>query len=73
MAAKSRDGHVWTPVGGFTTGIETDAVISPQTSISTSPNTVYDVVVIGAGYAGLAAVRDLCNQSKFLDLRRIEL
>ncbi|CAI6013947.1 unnamed protein product [Clonostachys chloroleuca] len=64
MAAKSRDGHVWTPVGGFTTGIETDAVISPQTSISTSPNTVYDVVVIGAGYAGLAAVRDLCNQKQ---------
>ncbi|KAL4884563.1 hypothetical protein BJY04DRAFT_215027 [Aspergillus karnatakaensis] len=57
MAPRSRDGYTWTPNDGITAGLETDAVISPQRS--TSGIEVYDVIVIGAGYAGLVAARDL--------------
>ncbi|RSL76554.1 hypothetical protein CEP51_009846 [Fusarium floridanum] len=59
MTPKTRDGHVWEPHTGFKTGIESDAVISPARSLTNAANKVYDVVVIGAGYAGLAAARDL--------------
>ncbi|KAF5689588.1 monoamine oxidase N [Fusarium circinatum] len=58
MTPKTKDGHIWEPHTGFQKGLESDAVISPQRSVS-SPNKVYDVIVIGAGYAGLAAARDL--------------
>ncbi|CVL02554.1 probable monoamine oxidase N [Fusarium mangiferae] len=62
MTPKTRDGHIWEPSTGFQKGLESDAVISPQRSVS-SANKVYDVIVIGAGYAGLAAARDLSQLS----------
>ncbi|KAH7121536.1 hypothetical protein EDB81DRAFT_814071 [Dactylonectria macrodidyma] len=58
MANKTRDGHVWTPASGMQAGIESDAVISPSRSVS-SVSECYDTIVIGAGYSGLAAARDL--------------
>ncbi|KAH7015935.1 hypothetical protein EDB80DRAFT_833171 [Ilyonectria destructans] len=58
MANKTRDGHVWTPSSGMQAGIESDAVISPSRSVSSATKT-YDTIIIGAGYAGLAAARDL--------------
>lgn len=64
MTPKTRDGHVWEPHTGFKAGIESDAVISPQRSVSAVANKVYDVIIIGAGYAGLAAARDLSLQSE---------
>lgn len=72
MTPKTRDGHVWEPQTGFKTGIESDAVISPARALNNA-NKVYDVVVIGAGYAGLAAARDLSLLSKRLDLLRLHL
>lgn len=65
MTPKSRDGHVWTRDTGFREGIESDAVITPQRSISTSSSKVYDAIIIGAGYAGLIAARDLSLLSRF--------
>lgn len=62
MTPKTKDGHIWEPHTGFQKGLESDAVISPQRSV-TSINKVYDVIVIGAGYAGLAAARDLSQLS----------
>ncbi|KAF5005118.1 hypothetical protein FDECE_8438 [Fusarium decemcellulare] len=59
MTPKTRDGHVWEPHTGFKTGIESDAVISPARSVIAATNKVYDTIIIGAGYAGLAAARDL--------------
>ncbi|KAJ0421680.1 hypothetical protein BJY00DRAFT_300814 [Aspergillus carlsbadensis] len=62
MPAKTtRDGYTWTPESGITSGnLETDAVIVPPRSLSGTA--VYDAIVIGAGYAGLLAVRDLTLQ-----------
>lgn len=54
----SRDGYQWTPEGGLQAGIPSLGVIQPQNKIA-SADTVYDVAVIGGGYAGLAATRDL--------------
>lgn len=64
---------MWEPHTGFKTGIESDAVISPARSFTNAANKVYDVVVIGAGYAGLAAARDLSLLSKGLDLLCLHL
>ncbi|KAL3292801.1 lysyl oxidase-like protein 2/3/4 [Colletotrichum asianum] len=62
MSATS-EGYLWTPVGE-TAGLETDAVVSstPNSSLLSA----YDVIVIGAGFAGLVAARDL---SRNLHLR----
>lgn len=52
----SREGYLWTPAGE-TTGLTTEAVVNgtPLSAIHDS----YDVVVIGTGFAGLIAARDL--------------
>lgn len=53
---RSSEGFQWTQ-GRTSQGLETQAVVA-----STSPTVLkesYDVIVIGAGYAGLVAARDL--------------
>ncbi|KAJ5280537.1 hypothetical protein N7478_005909 [Penicillium angulare] len=55
----SRDGFHWTPQTGLAQGVPSIGVISPPTNISSS-NGSWDVVVVGAGYSGLTATRDLC-------------
>jgi NADPH-dependent 2,4-dienoyl-CoA reductase/sulfur reductase-like enzyme len=57
----TKDGYTWRPSTGVQAGLETDAVVSPQERITGGRNMVYDVIVIGAGYAGLAAARDLTD------------
>ncbi|CAH0004390.1 unnamed protein product [Clonostachys byssicola] len=57
----STDGYRWTPEEGLKTGVPTDAVIVPQ-SLNIDADTVYDAIVVGAGYAGLRATRDLSLQ-----------
>lgn len=72
MAPKTTDGYLWTPEKGIQHGaLETDAVVSPQRSISGSEGKVYDAIVIGAGYAGLSAARDLCASSMSASRLRI--
>lgn len=51
---RSREGVVWTKAG-LVSGLETDSVVSSTVKLSSE----YDVVVIGAGFAGLTAARDL--------------
>lgn len=41
-------------------GLQCAAVISPSQSPALRQSQSYDVIVIGAGYAGLTACRDLC-------------
>ncbi|KAG5655100.1 hypothetical protein KAF25_000223, partial [Fusarium avenaceum] len=56
----SKEGHLWNS-SGLKTGLVTDSVINgtPQKNILDR----YDVVVIGAGFAGLVAARNLSRAS----------
>lgn len=51
---RTSDGILWTD-NGWKSGLSTDAVTSSTTRTSGR----YDVIVIGAGFAGLIAARDL--------------
>ena len=53
----SRDGHHWTPNGGLQAGLPSVGVIQPRSN--RIPDKIFDIVVIGAGYTGLIAARDL--------------
>lgn len=54
----SRDGYQWTKDGGLVQGVPSLGVIEPSTNIDGNNPTKFDVIVVGAGYAGLTAVRD---------------
>lgn len=53
----SRDGYSWTKSSGLKQGVPSIGVISPPTNV-TSPESKYDVIVIGAGYCGLTAAQN---------------
>lgn len=53
----SREGYLWTPTG-TTEGLQTAAVQSSSPQVKDH----YDVIVIGAGFAGLIAARDLSRK-----------
>ncbi|CAG9992135.1 unnamed protein product [Clonostachys byssicola] len=53
----SRDGWQWTPQTGLKAGVPTVGVIQPPSTAV--KGTVYDVAIIGAGYTGITAARDL--------------
>ena len=55
----SRDGFHWTPKEGLAQGVPSIGVISPPTNLA-SHSKPWDVIVVGAGYSGLTATRDLC-------------
>ncbi|PWY64567.1 flavin-containing amine oxidase [Aspergillus eucalypticola CBS 122712] len=55
--SRSSEGYLWTPKQA-TTGLPTDAVHPSTPTLLTH----YDVVVIGAGFAGLIAARDLSKK-----------
>ena len=56
----SRDGFQWTPETGLTRGVPSLGVISPPTNIKdANKDGPWDVIVIGGGYCGLTATRDL--------------
>lgn len=54
----SRDGHQWTKDGGLTQGVPSIGVIQPPTRLESTSSDDFDVIVVGAGYAGLTAARD---------------
>ncbi|KAL2394095.1 Monoamine oxidase N [Exophiala dermatitidis] len=58
----SRDGFVWTPSAGGKEGIPSISVIEPQQHVAADTKEVLDAIVIGAGYSGLVAARDLTTQ-----------
>lgn len=57
----TRDGYHFDKATGVTEGLPCEGVIVPATSEST-PGARYDAVVLGAGYAGLVAARDLATR-----------
>lgn len=60
------EGVHWTPQDGIKTGLPCIGAIKPAQSFNQSESTVFDVIVIGAGYAGLTAARDLTTQGQLL-------
>ena len=60
----SRDGFQWTSETGLTQGVPSIGVISPPSNISAAEAGPWDVIVVGAGYTGLTATRDLCLAGK---------
>lgn len=61
------DGVQYFPSGGLKTGLPTAAVVTP-TKHNARQNKIYDVIVIGAGYAGLVACRELASRGTLLSL-----
>lgn len=60
QANLSHDGYKWTAKDGLTSGLPTYGVIKPESHIRQQSNDrVWEVIVIGAGYTGLIAARDL--------------
>ncbi|KAF9892115.1 hypothetical protein FE257_002521 [Aspergillus nanangensis] len=54
---RSQDGFHWTPQEGLQPGLPSLGVITPETEIKQARQT-HDVIVVGAGYAGLSAARN---------------
>lgn len=53
----SKDGYSWTKSQGLRAGVPSIGVIEPPSNVKTT-DTVYDVIVVGAGYCGPTAARD---------------
>ncbi|KAL4954138.1 amine oxidase [Aspergillus filifer] len=64
--SRSKEGYLWTPTS-TTSGLTTSAVQSSSLQIKDE----YDVIVIGAGFSGLIAARDLSRKHN-LDVLLIE-
>ncbi|KAI9901382.1 hypothetical protein N3K66_003199 [Trichothecium roseum] len=61
----SHDGHTYTKKDGLVGGLYTYGVIQPERKIRhADEGCVWDAVVIGAGYTGLVAARDLVKAGK---------
>ncbi|XXG97045.1 hypothetical protein Hte_003339 [Hypoxylon texense] len=61
----TREGYQWTKADGVTAGLPSISVIQPSSNLK--PGTqedLYDAAIIGAGYAGLTAARDLALAGK---------
>lgn len=60
QANLSHDGYTYTKSDGLTKGLHTYSVIKPQRKIHEgSKDQLWEAIVIGSGYAGLVAARDL--------------
>lgn len=55
----SQEGYLWTPQGAHV-GLPTASVVSSSASTRDS----YDAIIIGSGFAGLIAARDLCQHAR---------
>lgn len=61
------DGATWTQSAGLRKGLPTIGVVEPaKLNTDAGDDYVYDAIVIGAGYAGLTATRDLTTQGENL-------
>ena len=67
QANLSNDGHTYTKQNGLVEGLRTYGVIKPERKIRQGDDgNVWEAIVIGAGYAGLIAARDLVKAGEFL-------
>ena len=65
QANLSHDGHTYTTQDGLVAGLHTYGVIQPESTVlHASDDHEWEAIVIGAGYAGLVAARDLVKAGK---------
>lgn len=65
-AEKSIDGYLYSKQDGLSRGLKTYALIKPESNFrSGHDDQVCDAIVIGAGYAGLIAARDLVKAGMY--------
>lgn len=58
------DGYSWSEsTGTVKGGLKCRGVVTPARKVTA--NGTFDVIIVGAGYAGLAAARDLATSSKY--------
>lgn len=63
---KTQDGYSWTRATGMRKGdLVCRGVVEPRYKKITPAGHSYDAIVIGAGYAGLMAARDLTDRGMF--------
>lgn len=68
----SSDGYIYNKTNGLTGGLHTYGVIKPEAKIQNLPeDKIWDAVVIGAGYTGLIAARDLVKAGKFMYVGKV--
>ncbi|KAF2963970.1 hypothetical protein GQX73_g9602 [Xylaria multiplex] len=61
----SNDGYIYTKKDGLVSGLHTYGVIKPESHIRQADDgNVWEAIVVGAGYAGLVAARDLVKAGK---------
>ena len=60
MAGETAEGYIWSREGGLKHGgFACEGAVVPPVNVKSSKETVYDVLIVGGGYAGLVAARDL--------------
>lgn len=60
----TKEGFSWTKQAGLNPGLPCIGAVIPPRNHIPSRHDVLDVIVIGAGYAGLVAARDLVTQGE---------
>lgn len=67
------DGYIYTKNGGLVSGLRTYGVIQPESNVrNVDKSNVWEAIVIGAGYAGLIAARDLVKAGELDRISRID-
>ena len=56
------EGFCWTPEDGLKAGLPSTSVIGREQYFADGSKDDFDVIVLGAGYTGLVAARDLATQ-----------
>lgn len=66
QAKFSTDGYTWTKPGGLKGGVHSYGVVDPPRQINPQQeNQIWECIVVGAGYCGLIAARDLVKAGRF--------
>ncbi|KAI8676051.1 Amine oxidase [Fusarium keratoplasticum] len=61
---KTAEGHEYKVGGGISNGLPCNGVITPASNSAQVTSKTFDTIIIGAGFAGLTAVRDLTLSGK---------
>lgn len=70
---RTQDGYSWTAASGMRKGgLRCRGVIEPSGKRTTPAGHLHDAIIIGAGYAGLMAARDMTDRGKVQVLDEVE-